>query len=51
MVKVFVPVKKMFVVLMWICLLLAAQEGVERIVFQATPEDSEEKRRRFWWEG
>jgi hypothetical protein len=50
-VSISVPVKEMFLILMWIFWLLASQEGFERIVFQTTPEDSEEKRRRFWREG
>jgi len=43
--------KETFLLLIRIFWLVAPQEGFERIVVQTTPEDSEEKGRRFWREG
>jgi hypothetical protein len=50
-VSIYVLEKETFLILIRIFWLVAPQEGFERIVIQATSEDSEEKGRRFWREG
>jgi len=43
--------KETFLILIQIFWLVAPEEGFERVVVQTTPENSEEKGRRFWREG